>query len=404
MPEFQYKARNRAGKTLSGQLTANTKKDALDMLARQGLFPISIDDAARGEIHIEKWFARRPPDTVIANFLRQLSELLNNGVPVLAAFQVLSKQEQNPVLREVIEDIYGQIAEGTGIDSAFASHPTVFDDLTISIIRAGSEGAFLEDALKRTAGFMEQQAAMKGRVISAMIYPATLLIVGVIVVTVLLIFFVPKFQPMFDSLIDSGGELPAATKALLAFKAFIGHYGLFLVGGIIALGIVAKIALKTQAGSRMMDRWKLKIPLLGPVVQSSCISRFCRVFGTLLENGVPILRALDISSHSTGNAVLAQAVEKSAEAVSAGDPLSKPLSDSGLFPPQVMAMISIAEESNNLESVLVNVSESIERELTKKLDVMVRMLEPMMLLLLASGVFFIIIALLMPTFRMTENL
>ncbi|MBO7678515.1 MAG: type II secretion system F family protein, partial [Thermoguttaceae bacterium] len=222
MPEFQYKARNRAGKTLSGQLTANTKKDALDMLARQGLFPISIDDAARGEIHIEKWFARRPPDTVIANFLRQLSELLNNGVPVLAAFQVLSKQEQNPVLREVIEDIYGQIAEGTGIDSAFASHPTVFDDLTISIIRAGSEGAFLEDALKRTAGFMEQQAAMKGRVVSAMIYPATLLIVGVIVVTVLLIFFVPKFQPMFDSLIDSGGELPAATKALLAFKAFVG--------------------------------------------------------------------------------------------------------------------------------------------------------------------------------------
>ncbi|MBQ3332706.1 MAG: type II secretion system F family protein, partial [Thermoguttaceae bacterium] len=336
--------------------------------------------------------------------LRQLSELLNNGVPVLAAFQVLSKQEQNPVLREVIEDIYGQIAEGTGIDSAFASHPTVFDDLTISIIRAGSEGAFLEDALKRTAGFMEQQAAMKGRVVSAMIYPATLLIVGVIVVTVLLIFFVPKFQPMFDSLIDSGGELPAATKALLAFKAFIGHYGLFLVGGIIALGIVAKIALKTPAGSRLMDRWKLKIPLLGPVVQSSCISRFCRVFGTLLENGVPILRALDISSHSTGNAVLAQAVEKSAEAVSAGDPLSKPLSDSGLFPPQVMAMISIAEESNNLESVLVNVSESIERELTKKLDVMVRLLEPMMLLLLASGVFFIIIALLMPTFRMTENL
>lgn len=404
MPDFQYQARNRAGKTLTGQLTANTKKDALDMLARQGLFPISINDAARGEIHIEKWFARRPPDTVIANFLRQLSELLNNGVPVLAAFQVLSKQEQNPVLREVIEDIYNQISEGTGIDTAFAAHPTIFDDLTISIIRAGSEGAFLEDALKRTAGFMEQQAAMKGRVVSAMIYPVTLLIVGVVVVTVLLIFFVPKFQPMFDSLIDSGGELPAATSALLAFKAFVGRYGLFLVGGLIALGVGAKIALATPAGSRLLDGWKLKIPLLGPVVQRSCVSRFCRVFGTLLENGVPILRALDISSHSTGNAVLAQAVEKSAEAVSAGDPLSKPLSDSGLFPPQVMAMISIAEESNNLESVLVNVSESIERELTKKLDVMVRMLEPMMLLLLASGVFFIIIALLMPTFRMTENL
>ncbi len=404
MPDFQYKARNKAGKQVSGKLTANTKKDALDMMSRQGLFPISVEDANKGDIHIEKWFARRPPDDAIANFLRQLADLLDNGVPILTAFQVLSKQEQNPVLRDVIEDIYEQISEGEGIDVAFASHPRVFDDLTISIIRAGSEGAFLEDALKRTAGFMEQQAAMKGKVVGAMIYPVILLTVGIIVVTVLLIFFVPKFQPMFDSLIDSGGELPGATVALLAFKGFVGKYYLWILGVLFGGGIYLRFMAASKWGHRLIDQWKLKLPLIGPVIQRSCISRFCRVFGTLLENGVPILRALDISSHSTGNEVLAAAVEKSAEAVSAGDPLSKPLADSGLFPPQVMAMISIAEESNNLENVLVSVSESIERDLAKKLDVMVRMLEPMMLLLLACGVFFIIIALLLPTFRMTENL
>lgn len=404
MPDFKYKARNKAGKDVLGQLTANTKKDALDMLSRQGLFPLSVEDANKGDIHIEKWFTRRPPDAVIANFLQQLSDLLENGVPVLTAFQVLAKQEQHPVLREVIENIHEQIAEGQGIDMAFASHARIFSDLTISVIRAGSEGAFLEDALKRTAGFMERQAELKGKVVGAMIYPSILLTVGVLVVTVLLIFFVPKFQPMFDSLVDSGGELPAATVALLAFKAFVGKYGLYLAGALVALGAYFRFLMLSKWGRRMVDKWKLKLPLLGPIMLRGAVSRFCRVFGTLLENGVPILRALDISSHSTGNLVLAEAVEKSAEAVSSGEPLSKPLADSGLFPPQVMAMLTIAEESNNLENVLVNISESLERELSKKLDIMVRLLEPMMLLFLAGGVFFIIIALLLPIFRMTENI
>lgn len=404
MPDFKYKARNKAGKDVIGQLTASTKKDVLDMLGRQGLFPVSVEDANKGEIDLGKWFARRPPETVVANFLQQLSDLLENGVPVLTAFGVLAKQEQHPVLREVIENIRDQIAEGQGIDVAFASHARVFNDLTISVIRAGSEGAFLEDALKRTAGFMERQAELKGKIVGAMIYPVILLTVGVIVVTVLMIFFVPKFQPMFDSLVDSGGELPLATVALLAFKAFVGKYGLWIFGVLVALAAYLRFLLLTRWGRKWVDKWKLKLPLLGPIVLRGAISKFCRVFGTLLENGVPILRALDISSHSTGNLVLAEAVDQSAEAVSAGEPLSKPLADSGLFPPQVMAMISIAEESNNLENVLVNISESIERELTKKLDIMVRLLEPMMLLLLASGVFFIIIALLLPIFRMTENI
>ena len=404
MPDFKYKARNKSGKDVSGQLSANTKKDVLDILARQNLFPVSVEDANKGEIDLGKWFARRPPDSAVAAFLQQLAELLNNGVPVLTAFQVLEKQEPNPVLKEVISDIYERISEGEAIDSAFAAHSKVFNDLTLSVIQAGTEGAFLEDSLKRTARFMEQQAELKGKIVGAMIYPTILCVVGVIVLTVLLVFFVPKFQPIFDSIIDSGGTLPGATTALLAFKRFAGKYGFYVV---IALGAgiaYLRFLTMTKNGKKFFDRWKLKIPLLGPIVLRSAVSRFCRVLGTLLENGVPILRALEISSHSTGNSLLEEAVEKSAESVSSGEPLSKPLADAKLLPPQVMAMITVAEESNSLETVLVNIADSIEKELGKKLDVLVSLLEPMMLLMLAGGVFFIIIGLLLPVFKMTENI
>ena len=402
MPEFHYLAKNKAGKDVQGVLTANTKKDVLDMLARQQMFPLSVEDATKGEIEIGKWFARRPPDSVIAAFLQQLADLLDNGVPVLTAFQVLSKQATHPVMKDVIEDIRDQISEGQEIDVAFESHRKVFNDLTISIIRAGAEGAFLEDSLKRTAGFMEQQAELRGKVVGAMIYPTVLCVVGVIVVTVLLVFFVPKFEPMFDTMVDSGKPLPLVTVWLLQFKEICGKYGLYILGGLFAIGVYLRIQLATKSGRRFVDRWKLKLPLLGPVALSSCVSKLCRVLGTLLENGVPILRALEISSHSTGNMLLTDAVEKSVESVAAGEPLSKPLSESGIMPPQVMAMISIAEESNNLENVLVKVADNIERDLSKKLDVMVRLLEPLMLLIMAAAVFYIIVALLLPIFQMTS--
>lgn len=403
MPDFKYKAKNSAGKDVVGRMTANTKKDVLDRLAAQRLFPISVEDAHKNDVDVSKWFARKPPATAIAAFLTQLSELLENGVPVLTAFSALGKQTPHPRLREVVADIGDQIADGQSVDAAFASHSKVFDDLTISVIRAGSEGAFLEDALKRTSKFMEDQAEIRSKIAGAMIYPTVLLTVGILIVSVLLIAFVPKFEPMFQSLVDSGKDLPIATVWLLAFRNFCGKYGLYALGVLFVIFVGLRIQMKTKAGRRAMDRWKLKLPVMGPVAQGACVSKLCRVLGTLLQNGVPILRALEISSRSTGNALMQHAVEKAVDCVSAGEPLSKPLADSGLIPPQAMTMISIAEESNTLEKVLLNLSESLERDLAKKIDVMVRLLEPMMLLILAGAVFYIIIALLLPIFQMTES-
>ena len=256
----------------------------------------------------------------------------------------------------------------------------------------------------RTARFLEVQGELRSKIIGAMIYPIILLVVGISMVLVLVIFFVPQFQMMFDTIIEQGGELPFMTVRLLEFRFFLVHYYHYaLIGGAVAF-FWLRIQMSTIWGRRFMDRWKLKLPVVGQILLESAVSRFCRVFGTLLENGVPILRALEISSSSTGNLILSDAISKSAENVSSGESLSKPLADTGIFPPQVMAMITIAEESNTLESVLLNAADTIERGTTRRLDSLIRMLEPMMLLGMGVVVLVIILALLVPIFQMTSNM
>jgi len=401
MPDYVYTARTVSGGDVTGKLTANTKREALDTLHRLSLFPISVDDAKRGQISI-KMFKRYVSDSHVAAILAQLADLLENGVPVLTAFQVLIKQTTQTTLREVLIDIHDRVADGEAIDSAFSSHSNIFNDLTISIIRAGAEGAFLEDALRRTAKFLEQQAELKGKIVGAMIYPSILFVVGITVVVVLLLVFVPQFMPFFEQMEAAGTPLPWTTRSLLQMREIIIGYGLYLVAAIAFLGIWLQGQLSTKWGVRILDRIKLRSPLIGPILLNSAVSRFCRVLGTLLENGVPILRSLDISSQSTGNTILADAVRRSAENVSSGEPLSKPLADSGIIPPQVMAMISVAEESNTLENVLVNIADTIERNTARQLDTIIRLIEPLMLLTMAVAVFYIIVSMLLPIINMSS--
>jgi general secretion pathway protein F/type IV pilus assembly protein PilC len=401
LPDYEYTAKNRVGENITGKLTADTKREAFEALHRLSLFPVRVEDMQRGQIRI-KLFTGKVSDTLIASTLEQFADLLENGVSVLDAFQVLIKQTTNPVLKDVLTDLHDRVADGQSIDTAFAAHSNIFNDLTISIIRAGTEGAFLEDSLRRTAKFLEQQAEMKGKIVGAMIYPAVLFVVGVSIAIVLLLFFVPQFTPFFEQTLANGGELPFTTRSLLWMRETLVHYGLYVVGVLVFLLIWIQGQLATQWGKRLTDRLKLKIPLVGAVLLNTAVSRFCRVLGTLLENGVPILRALEISSTSTGNSVLADAVRRSAENVSSGDSLSKPLADTGIIPPQVMAMISVAEESNTLETVLVNAANTIERNNARKLDTMIRLIEPFMLLLMAGMVFYIIVSMLLPIFNMSS--
>ena len=404
MPEFIYKARSLSGKDVSGTILAASKRETLAALADQSLFPLSVSSNVPGQKWKLKLFRRRISAAVIASTLTQLADLLENGVPLLGSLDVLAEQTSHPTMADVLTDIRGQVSEGASLDAAFASHPEVFSDLTISVVQAGSEGAFLEDALKRTSAFLELQEELKAKLIGAMTYPAILAAVGFMITMVLIIFFVPQFSELFDRLEREGTGLPLVTIVLLSVSDFLREYGWYAFGGAVVLILWFKRWARTPQGRLVVDRAKLKIPVAGRILLGSAVSRFCRILGTLLRNGVPLLRALEISSESTGNKILAQAIREAAENISAGDTLARPLAECGIIPKPVMAMISVAEESNNLDNVLINVADGIDRKTERQLDIFVRLIEPVLLLVMGTIVMFVMVGLLLPVFDMTSTM
>ncbi len=271
-------------------------------------------------------------------------------------------------------------------------------------IRAGLEGAFLEEALGRIASFLRKYEALRMKIIGSMTYPAILAVVGVGVAIFLVTFVVPMFQGFFERLERSGTGLPWITVLLVTSSEILVRYGLFIGAGVVAAAVAVRGWMRTPGGHAKMDRWKLKIPLAGRIFHDTAVARLCRVLGTLLRNGVPLLTALRISSESTGNQLLQQAVLESVETVSSGDTLSRPLAACGLIPPQIMAMIRIAEEANTLDEVLVRVADRIDERIERQLDIMVRMVEPLMLLLIGTMVLFIIVGILLPVFDLNASI
>jgi general secretion pathway protein F/type IV pilus assembly protein PilC len=272
--------------------------------------------------------------------------------------------------------------------------------MAINMVRAGQEGGFLEDALERVASFTELQEELKGRTMSAIAYPVILGIVGTSVVTGLLVFFVPKFAVMFERL-RQRGELPWVTDALLNFSTFLQNYGIFIVAAIGVVFLFAYMRLQTEEGRVASDRLKLKIPLAGTIFQAFAVARFCRVLGTLLKNGVPILKALEISRDASGNRIISKAVAAAADNISSGQTLAQPLAASGHFPKMVVEMIAVAEESNSLDKVLVDLADGLERRTSRQLDLLVKLLEPAMLVCLAAVILVVVIALLVPIVKMS---
>ena len=400
MPEFAYRARNATGQEVAGTISAASEREALALLGDRALFPLKLVSEKSYKLPFSQ--SKRVSSQALANTLAQMADLLNSGVPLMRSLEVLSRQAAQPAMSEVMNDIRTQVSEGATLDAAFARHPQVFNELTVSMVRAGGEGGFLEDVLKRTSDFIEQQEDLKSRVIGAVTYPALLAIAGFSAVTVLIVFFVPKFAELFARL-EERGELPGLTTALLWTSDMLGNYGLVLVILLAGLGFWLRYQIQTERGRLILDRIKIKLPVAGKVFLNLSISRFCRVLGTLLRNGVPILRSLEISSDSTGNKIIAQAIRQAAENISSGQSLAKPLAACGLFPQTVVEMITVAEESNNLENVLINVADGIDRRTERQLDLLVRLLEPAMLLVMASIILVVVIALLLPVFQMSAT-
>lgn len=402
MPEFQYVARAMSGQEVKGLLTAGTETEVVSTLSLRQLFPLKIELAESAKTR-ERFRGKRVKGRDLASFYSQLADLLRSGVPLLRSIELLETQSTNQALKLVLTEIRGDVAEGTRLADAMRQRGRVFSDLAVSMIRAGEEGGFLEDVLKRIADFTEHQEELKGKVIGAVAYPTFLVIIGSIVLSILMVWFVPKFDPIFSRL-EERGDLPWATTAVIAISNAMKYYGLVILGAI-ALGfILLWNYTQSDDGKVAVDGLKLKIPGAGKIYKSLAIARFCRILGTLLTNGVPILPALRISKDATGNKVLGSAISSASDNISAGKSLSEPLRDSGQFPPETVEMIAVAEEANNLEHVLVDIADGMERRTYRHMDLFVRLLEPLMLLVMAILILFVMIGLLLPVLKSSSIL
>lgn len=398
MPTFAYTARDATGREVTGNLEATGLREAQASLAEQALFPVKVDAAKNaGEV----FRSRRVKPQVLATFYGQAAALMRSGVPMLRTIAVLKHQTSNRALADVLGSVHSDVEEGRSLPEAFARHPKVFGEMAINMTRAGAEGGFMEDALERVAQFTENQEDLKGKTTGALAYPAFLALVGVCVVAGLVVFVVPRFEELFGDLRERG-ELPALTEWLLWISHFVQTWWPALLIGAAVGAFYFKRWLGTESGRTTFDRLSIQAPLAGSILRSLAVARFCRVLGTLLHNGVPILRSLEISADAAGNRVLGTAVREAAENVSSGESLANPLATSGHFPSDVVEMIAVAEESNTLETVLNDIADRLEKLTWRRLDLGVRLLEPVMLLCLALVVLCVVIALLLPIMKVSS--
>jgi general secretion pathway protein F/type IV pilus assembly protein PilC len=402
VPDFTYEALAGSGQRSNGTLTATSEREAMAMLDARGLFPVRIAAArsAGGTVQRFGW-KRKVRGRYMATFYSQLADLLRSGVPLLKGLDILERQNSQPVLAEILREVKAKVADGTSLGEAMALHPRAFNELAVSMVKAGQEGGFLEDVLKRIAEFTEHQEDLKSKVIGAMAYPIFLSVVGFIVLNILVIFFVPKFEPIFKKLKDKD-ELPALTEYLMATSHFMQERWYIMVGGFIVAVYLYKRWSSTEGGRLRLDGWRLRLPVVGQIYLSYALSRFTRILGTLLKNGIPILQALEIAKDSAGNKVLTNAIAASAENIKGGDSLAAPLAACKHFPRDVVEMIAVGEESNSLDTVLVEIAAGLEKRTARQLDLFVRLLEPVMLLVMAAVTLVVVAGLLLPVFKMSS--
>jgi general secretion pathway protein F/type IV pilus assembly protein PilC len=388
-----------------GTLTAGSEREVMAMLDSRGLFPVRI--AAKKSLSAGQTggtfslFRRRVGSRQLATFYAQMADLLHSGVPLLRSLDLLERQYTKVALGEVLREVRSRVADGTGLSEAMAQHPNAFNELAVSMVRAGQEGGFLEDVLRRIADFTEHQEDLKSKVTGALAYPLFLGVAGTIVLNVLVIFFVPKFEPIFNRL-EQQGQLPWLTIVVVGISRFMQTWFLPIIVAMIAAMFAFRSWARSEGGRRKLDAFRISIPLAGKIFLHLAISRFTRILGTMLKNGIPILQALRIAKDSTGNRVLADAIDTAAENVKSGDRLAEPLAACKYFPRDVIEIIAVGEESNNLEKVLLDVADGLEKRTSRQLELFVRLLEPIMLLVMAGVVLIIVLALLMPIFKMSS--
>jgi general secretion pathway protein F len=391
MATFSYRARNELGKSVSGTLVAESTVAAARTLDERRLLPIEIAEVQTQQKSLLTGQTARIKSSKIGVIYEQLADLLNAGVPLLRALSVLSRQSEVPALSRVLREVHEDVAGGDSLAEAMGRHPQAFPHLHVAMVRAGEKGGFLEDVLSRLSDFVVRQDELRNKFIGALIYPAVLLSVLVVVVIIIMTFVVPRIRPMLE-----GRSLPLPTQIVFGATDLLTHHYLEL-GGVMFVVVLGAVAFsQSEAGRSLRALLEIKTPGIGPIYTMVALCRFCRILGTLLANGIPIIQALEIAKESAGNAILADAIHNAAENVRSGEALTEPLAASKLFPPAIVDMIAVAEESNTLDKTLIQVADTQEARTGRQIEIFMRLLEPLLLMLSAAMVMFIAIALLLP--------
>ncbi len=413
MPLYTFTAINPQGQEINGSVEAPDQNQAAAVIKQQyGAFPTRIveqtglDDAAAAQPkpQARPMFrgGRRIPSRTLTVFTRQLATLIDAGLPLLRGLGTLQKQERNPVLANAIHAMADSVEGGSTFSEAMASHPSLFNRLYVNMVKAGEVGGVLEVVLTRLAEFQEKAQKLKNRITSAMVYPVVVLILSMLILVFLLTFIVPRFQQIFADMLG-GKPLPALTQFVIDISDMLktNFLGIAAVLAVIVVGF--KLLTMTQKGAEYIDRMKLRMPLIGPLVRLSAIARFSRTLGTLITSGVPILQALNITKETAGNIVLSDAISKVHDAVKEGESVVAPLEASGVFPPMVISMIDVGEETGRLPDMLIKVSDVYDDEVDNAVAGLTSMLEPLLIVFLAVIVGTIVVALFMPLIEVIKN-
>lgn len=405
MPRFSYEAVTSDGITISNVTEAETKADAISKLRNMGYFPTNVNvigakEGKKGEIKIP-WLSGRIKASEIEFFSYQLSTLINSAVPLIRSLAILIEQIDNVNLRQKIEQIKYNVEHGSTLHSALSEHPKLFSGLYVNMVKAGETGGVLGVVLERLASFSERQRNLKNEVLSAMMYPIILLGLSAITASILVIFIIPRFTSMFS---EMGIVLPTPTRILIGTSAFMGSYWWVILLGITALVFGIRRYVKTEKGAEVFDRVKLKVPLVGGILETFVLSRFARTLGTLLENGVVMLPALGIVKETVGNVLFRNAIENGENEIKRGANLATPLEDSGVFPPLVTHMISIGEESGEPEQILIKLADYYDMEIEKNLVRVTSAIGPILILVMGIIVGFMAIAMILPIFQASSGL
>jgi type IV pilus assembly protein PilC len=395
MSKFTYSARPATGGEIkTGELDVKSKEEVLAYLHRQKLIPVSVREKEAG-INITFGTGIKTRDIVI--FTRQFATMINSGLPLVQSLDILAEQTENQYLRKVIQDVLYDVESGHTLADAIGKHPKVFTELYVNMVAAGEAGGILDTILLRLATFLEKNDALLRKIRGAMVYPAVVFSVAGIAVVILLIFVIPVFQDMFDS---AGVPLPIPTRIVIGLSAFLQAYWWAVIAGIIATVFTIRQIYSTDDGELAIDRILLALPIFGDLQRKSAVARFTRTLGTLVSSGVSILEGLEITAKTAGNRVIHDAVMDSRTSIAGGETIAGPLKESGVFPPMVVQMINVGEQTGGLDEMLTKIADFYDEEVDVAVDTLLSAMEPIMIVLLGTVVGGMIVAMYLPIFDM----